>query len=132
AGKKLRNHASYSAPRATQRAALAALAAGAPYLDATRAEMRAARDEAHAALARLGIAPHRPEGGSYVFVDLGRYCRDNALEVLERLAGAGGLLAAGGAVGPAVARSARLSYRAVSRARVAAGLAGMEEVLTSG
>src|SRR5262249_60211000 len=120
AGKKLRNHASYSAPRATQRAALAALAAGAPYLDATRAEMRAARDEAHAALARLGIAPHRPEGGSYVFVDLGRYCRDNALEVLERLAGAGGPPAPGAAVGRAVARWARLCYTAAAPARLLA------------
>ncbi len=130
--KKLVNHAIYSVPRATQRAALAALAAGAPYLDATRAEMRAARDEAHAALARLGIAPHRPEGGSYVFVDLGGHCRENALEVLEKLAGAGILLAPGDAFGRAYARWARFCYTAVSRGRLAAGLARMEEVLTSG
>jgi N-succinyldiaminopimelate aminotransferase len=132
AAKKLVNHQIYSVPRATQRAALAALAGGEPYLDATRAEMRAARDEAFAALARLGVAPHRPEGGSYVFCDLSRHCRDNALEVLEKLAGEGILLAPGDAFGRDFARWARFCYTAVSRARLAAGLARMAEVLTSG
>ena len=126
--RKLVNHAVYSVPRATQRAALAALRSGAEYLAATREELRGARDVAFEALARLGIAPHRPEGASYVFVDLSRF-GDHSLGVLERLAGAGVLLAPGDAFGRSFAPWARFCYTAVPRARLIAGLARLSDML---
>jgi aspartate/methionine/tyrosine aminotransferase len=126
--RKLVNHAVYSVPRATQRAALAALRSGAGYLAATREEIRGARDVAFEALARLGIAPHRPEGASYVFVDLSRF-GDHSLGVLERLAEVGVLLAPGDAFGRSFAPWARFCYTAVPRGRLIAGLARLSDML---
>src|SRR5262249_31000770 len=110
--RKLVNHSVYSVPRATQRAALAALAGGEPYLEAARADARAARDVSMAAFARMAVPGFAPEGGSYVFVDLGRFGAA-AIDVLEKLASQGILLAPGDAFGRAYGRWARFCYTAV-------------------
>lgn len=128
---KLANHTVYNVPLAMQRAALAALEHGAPFVDRAREEYRQARD---AALARVGLPCAAPEGGSYLFVNLERYVRagETAIAVLQRLAAEGILLAPGDAFGRTYSTWARLCYTAVPRGRLEAGLDRMAAVLANG
>jgi N-succinyldiaminopimelate aminotransferase len=127
--RKLANHSIYSVPRAMQHAALTALQHGDGFLAAARREYAAARDLTVSVLARVGVRHFVPEGGSYVFLDLGG---ESSLTMLEKLAAEGILLAPGEAFGKAFASWARLCYTAVSRERLEAGLAKMAGVLTRG
>lgn len=132
--RKLANHSIYNVPRATQRAALCALRHGEGFLARARDDYAGARDEAVAALERLGLPHAAPEGGSYVFVNLGRHLAagERAVDVLERLAGQGILLAPGDAFGHAYASWARLCYTAVPRPRLREGLVRMAALLARG
>jgi aspartate/methionine/tyrosine aminotransferase len=130
--RKLANHSIYSVPCAMQRAALAALCQGDGFLREARGAYLAARDET---VRRLeGHAFAVPEGGSYVFLDLSRYLEqaETAVDILERLAGEGILLAPGKAFGRAYGNWARLCYTAVSRGRLSDGLERMAAALGRG
>jgi N-succinyldiaminopimelate aminotransferase len=125
--RRLANHTVYNVPVAMQRAALVALTEGESFLRAARATYAAARDQTMAALARAGLRARAPEGGSYVFVDLGR----DAQPVLERLAAGGVLLAPGSAFGKDYGQFARLCYTATEPARLAAGLEELVRIVAT-
>jgi aspartate/methionine/tyrosine aminotransferase len=126
---KLANHSIYSVPRAMQRSALAALHGGETFLAQAREHYRAARDETVRALS--GHALQTPEGGSYVFIDLATYLSgaETAVDLLERLAAEGILLAPGSAFGRAFGTWARLCYTAVPMGRLSSGLSKMAALL---
>lgn len=127
--RKFANHSVYNVPRALQRAAQAALEGGDAFLADTRAAYAAARDRA---IARCPVPARKPHGGSYLFLDLrpflgpGDQC---ALDLLERVAGAGVLLAPGVAFGADYSGWARLCYTAVSGERLDEGMARLARVL---
>jgi aspartate/methionine/tyrosine aminotransferase len=113
--RKMSHHTVYCVPRAMQRAALVALETGADFLAEARALYQDTRDAAHA---RLGDLCLRPEGSTYLFLDLSRFRRAgerDALGVLERIADAGVLLAPGAAFGHDYADWARLCFTSVDR-----------------
>lgn len=128
--RKLANHSIYNVPRAMQRAAVAALSSGDSFLQRARAEYQGARD---LTISKLTVPHHVPEGGSFVFMDLSRHCRDGetAIDVLERLASGGVLLAPGDAFGRDYAAWARLCYTAVPLETLEAGLVRMAALLAS-
>ena len=113
--KKLVNHSVYNVPVAMQRAALAAMRSGAPFLADARARYRAARDRA---LARLRAPAACPPGGAYLWVDFGTWSGDDCMAVLERVAEQGVLLAPGSAFGDVCHRHARLCFTGVDEARL--------------
>jgi N-succinyldiaminopimelate aminotransferase len=126
--RKMANHSVYNVPQAMQKAALAALDRGAPFLAATRERYRAARDRARAAIA----APcGEPNGSTYLFLDLRAWCADEpcAMAVLERIAEAGVLLAPGAPFGEMYGQFARLCFTAVDEARLEEGIARVNRVL---
>jgi len=126
--RRLVNHSVYNVPVATQRAALAALRAGPPFLASARARYRAARDRALAAL----VAPAaKPPGGAYLWVDFRGYCGDDCMAVLERIAEAGVLLAPGSAFGDACGGFARLCFTGVPEDRLDEGIARINRVLAA-
>jgi aspartate/methionine/tyrosine aminotransferase len=127
--RRLANHSVYNVPRAMQHAARAALEGGDAYLAAARVAYTEARDITVESLTRVGVPCHVPEGGSYVFLDLGRFERPGRLPALEALAAGGVLLAPGDAFGPSYASWARLCYTAVTPDRLVAGLATLEAIL---
>jgi aspartate/methionine/tyrosine aminotransferase len=122
--RKMANHSVYNVPQAMQRAALAALTTGAGFLHESRALYRQARDLAHAQLR----APARlPDGATYLFVDLRGH--GDSMEVLERIADAGVLLAPGAAFGAVYEGWARLCFTAVPQDRLVEGIARINRVL---
>lgn len=129
--RKLANHTIYSVPRAMQAAALAALRGGDAFLAEARRSYQDARD---LTLGRVTLPCTKPEGGSYVFLDLSAALQpgQHAIHVLERLAEEGILLAPGEAFGAAYGNFARLCYTAVPRSRLEAGLVKMAALLPSG
>jgi aspartate/methionine/tyrosine aminotransferase len=117
--RKLSHHTVYCVPRAMQRAALFALTTGADFLAQARAEYQATRDAVHERLTdRCPDMCLRPEGSTYLFLDLSRYRRageEDALPTLERIADAGVLLAPGAAFGHDYPGWARLCFTSVDR-----------------
>lgn len=127
--RKLVNHTVYSVPRALQRAALAALTTGNEFLVETRALYDRARTEA---LARVAAPCARPQGGTYLFLDLTRWvdrADQSAIELLEQLAEAGVLVAPGDAFGLEFAKWARLCFTAVPLERLGPGIDRLNDVL---
>ena len=94
---KLSVHTTYSAPTASQHAALRILAgAGDAWIDEARAEYRATGAEA---ARRLGVPA--PEGGSFLFVDTAEILDERGLRgLLEDCADEGLLVAPGPSFGP--------------------------------
>lgn len=129
--RKLANHSIYNVPRAMQRSALAALVHGEKFLASARDEYVRARD---LAVAKLGIPCRVPEAGTYLFVDLAGALRgsEQVIDLLERLAAEGILLAPGEAFGAAHATWARLCYTAVPREKLGVGLEKMGKLLAKG
>jgi aspartate/methionine/tyrosine aminotransferase len=128
--RKMVNHAIYNVPVALQRAGVAALEGGEGWLRATIDGYRAARDLA----SERAPAPHfRPEGGAYLFLDLGRWLpeadEDRVWALHEKLLEAGVALAPGLPFGAEYARHARLCYTAVPLDRLGAGLDRLAELL---
>ncbi|MGE5180580.1 MAG: pyridoxal phosphate-dependent aminotransferase [Acidobacteriota bacterium] len=124
--RKLVNHSVYNVPVAMQRAALAAMHAGEPFLAAARERYRAARDRVRAGL----VAPSAvPPGGAYLWVDFSRWSGDDCMPVLEKIAAAGVLLAPGWAFGDACGAFARLCFTGVDEARLDEGIARINAVL---
>jgi aspartate/methionine/tyrosine aminotransferase len=126
--RKMANHSVYNVPQAMQLAALAALERGEGFLAAARAQYRATRDHARAAI----VAPcGAPMGATYLWLDLRRWCADEscAMAVLERIAEAGVLLAPGAPFGEMYGQFARLCFTAVESARLDEGIARINRVL---
>ncbi|NVB85739.1 MAG: pyridoxal phosphate-dependent aminotransferase [Kofleriaceae bacterium] len=124
--KKLVNHSVYNVPVAMQRAALGAMHAGAPFLQAARERYRGARDRARARL----VAPAAcPPGGAYLWVDFSRWSPGDCMPVLERVAEKGVLLAPGSAFGDACHAYARLCFTGVAEPRLDEGIDRINAVL---
>jgi aspartate/methionine/tyrosine aminotransferase len=117
--KKLVNHSVYNVPVAMQRAALAALTAGAPFLADARARYRDARDRARS---RLRAPAASPAGGAYLWVDFRAFSGDDCMPILERCAASGVLLAPGSAFGAVCSGFARLCFTGVSPERLDEGI----------
>lgn len=126
--RKILNHSVYNVPVAMQRAALAAMRAGAPFLAGARAAYVRARDHARASLRAPAASP---AGGSYLWVDFARWSGDDCMPILERCAAAGVLLAPGSAFGAACAGFARLCFTGVPPDRLDEGIARINVVLES-
>ena len=127
--RKLANHTVYNVPQALQRASLIALERGDGFLADAKARYAQVRDLAHS---RVAAPCHRPEGGTYLFLDLRRWSRGRGcLFVLEQLAEAGVLLAPGAPFGEAYDGWARLCFTAVDEPRLLEGLDRIQRVLTA-
>ncbi|CAN5861906.1 aspartate/prephenate aminotransferase [soil metagenome] len=124
--RKLINHGVYNVPVAAQRAALSALRAGDGFLVDARALYRVARDRART---RLNATAATPPGGAYLWVDFGAWSGDDCMQVLEKCAAAGVLLAPGTAFGAMCGRYARLCFTGVSPARLDEGIDRINAVL---
>ena len=126
--RRLSNHSVYNVPVAMQRAALAAMRAGAPFLAGARERYRAARDRARA---RLVAPAAQPPGGAYLWVDFRRWSGHDCMPALEKIAEAGVLLAPGGAFGDACTAFARLCFTGVDEARLDEGIDRINRVLAA-
>ena len=128
--RKMCNHTIYAIPRALQQCALGALTRGDEFIAAARDHYTRARDLAFEKV----IAPCvKPQGATYLFLDLSRYCRrghDSCLGVLERLAEAGLLLAPGGGFGHLYQKWARLCFTTVDLAALEDGIDRLNNVLS--
>ncbi|WP_428267491.1 pyridoxal phosphate-dependent aminotransferase [Haliangium sp.] len=133
AARRLVNTSVYSVSRAMQRVALRALEHGDGFLREAREHYHEARDRA---LARVQAPCVAPQGGTYLFLDLGPWIDPSdpcdgasSLGLLERMAEAGLLLAPGFGFGLGYGRWARLCYSAASPARVDEGIDRLNRVL---
>jgi len=110
----------YCAPRPMQFGAIGALREG----DTWVAESRALyRDAGYAAADALGVA--RPEGGTFLFIDVSRHLERSAEDCnafLGRCADAGVLLTPGSSCGAAYGKWVRLCFTSVPRVRLDAAL----------
>ena len=129
--RKMSHHTVYCVPRAMQLAALLALQTGADFLAEARTLYQSVRDHVHERLSELCL---RPEGSTYLFLDLSRFRRpgeEDALGVLDRIADAGVLLAPGPAFGHDYASWARLCFTSVERPALDEALDRILHVLRS-
>lgn len=126
--RKMSNHSVYNVPHALQRAALAALRGGDPFLVDAKARYRRARDLAQSALC---VPARVPQGSTYLFIDLAGYGGgvEGCLPVLERIAATGVVLAPGAPFGAAYADWARLCFTAVAEDRMLEGIERINRVL---
>ncbi len=127
--RKMSNHTVYCVPKAMQKAAQAALEHGAEFLAGARRDYAAARDHAHGRLSELCA---RPEGATYLWLDLDRFRRPgevDSLGLLSRTADAGVLLAPGAVFGHAFRSWARLCFTAVGRPMLDEGIDRLRRVL---
>ena len=111
----------YCAPRPMQFGAVGALREGAAWIDESRTLYR---DAGGAAADALGVA--RPEGGTFLFIDVSPYLAPGATDCrdfLDRCADAGVLLTPGASCGADYATWVRLCFTSVPRARLDAALA---------
>jgi N-succinyldiaminopimelate aminotransferase len=110
----------YCAPRPMQFGGIAALREGVAWVEESRALYR---DAGYAAADALGVA--RPEGGTFLFIDVGRHLTPDAEDCsafLGRCADAGVLLTPGSSCGADYAKWVRLCFTSVPRARLGAAL----------
>jgi N-succinyldiaminopimelate aminotransferase len=126
--RKMANHSVYNVPQAMQRAAHAALVGGDDFLAAARARYRVARDLAHG---RIEARATLPQGSTYLFLDLRPYTQGDCMDVLERIAEAGVLLAPGSAFGARYEGWARLCFTAVDPDRLVVGVDRINDVLAA-
>jgi aspartate/methionine/tyrosine aminotransferase len=120
-------HTIFNVPVPAQRAALHALAHGAPFQLEAREKYRVARDRAVASLrGHEGVRFHAPEGATYVFCDFAEALRGRPLvTLLERTVDEGVLLAPGESFGAAFTTHARLCFTSVPEEELSAGLAAL-------
>ena len=130
--RKMTNHTVYNVPRAMQQSAMAAITHGQEWVDQARELYIKHRDLAH----ELIVAPCvKPEGATYLFLDLSQYCADDAESsvcVLERLVDAGMLLTPGGAFGQHYRKWARLCFTSLSYDELEESLVRLNRVLEDG
>lgn len=129
AARKMTNHTVYNVPRAMQAAANLAMLHGDPWIKNARDVYTKHRDLAH----ELVVAPcARPQGCTYLFLDLTEYCRrgeDTSVGVLERLVDAGMLLTPGAAFGNHYKKWARMCYSSVDADELQDAILRMNDVL---
>ena len=129
--RKMTNHTVYNVPRAMQNAAKCALQYGDSWVENARSVYREQRDLAH----KMVVAPcARPEGATYLFLDLSEYCErgeSSSVGVLERLVDAGMLLTPGGAFGGQYQKWARLCFTSVPPDELREALNRLNYVLTN-
>jgi len=129
AARKMANHSVYSVARALQRSALRSLQHGDEFIDDARSRYQAARDRA---LARVQAPCVKPEGCTYLFLDLRGWIDEDdesVYSLLEKFAERGVLLAPGGAFGLEFAKWARLCYTAVGPGQLDDGIDRINRVL---
>jgi aspartate/methionine/tyrosine aminotransferase len=127
--RKIANHTVYNVPQVLQAVALELLgdAASAGWLAEARRVYLEARAQAAAA---LRVPHHLPDGGTYLFLDLGaRVGAGGIWPLVEQLLAAGVSLAPGEQFGRGFEAHARLCFAAVPPARLAIGLERIERVL---
>jgi aspartate/methionine/tyrosine aminotransferase len=132
AARRVGVHTVFNVPLAMQRAALGALRSGDAWMASARDEYRAARDDTVAGLAGSGLRFSVAEGATYLFVDFTPILDGRPLAAaLERAIDHGVLLAPGDAFGRDYRESARLCFTAVSRPRLADGIARLRAAIDS-
>jgi len=127
--RKIANHSVYCVPKAMQRSALAAMQQGTPFVEEARALYEEARNTAYSSVNAPCV---KPEGATYLFLDLSEWCRrgeDTCLGVLEHLAESGLLLAPGVAFGHLYQKWARLCYTSVGTPQLIEGIERLNRVL---
>jgi len=127
--RKIVNHTVYNVPAALQELALALYddAATARWLDEARRAYLSARN---AASARLPVRHPLPDGATYLFVDLSKFCGpDGIWPLVERLLDAGVSLSPGEQFGRGFERHARICFTAVELGRVLSGIDRIAEIL---
>jgi aspartate/methionine/tyrosine aminotransferase len=128
--RRISTHTVFNVPVASQRVAMAALAASDAWLEEARRRYRAARDLAVGALAGTGVRLHVPGGGSYVFVDFAPVLGGRPLtDLLERAVDLGVLVAPGDAFGEGYATCARVCFTSCTEDRLGLGLARLREAM---
>jgi aspartate/methionine/tyrosine aminotransferase len=121
--RRVATHTVFNVPVASQRVALAALAADDAWLASSRRVCRDARDATLAALQGAPVRAHVPRGGSYVFIDFEPLLQGRPLQaLLERAIDRGVLLAPGDGCGAAFASWARLCFTSVPPDRLREGI----------
>jgi len=127
--RKMTNHTVYNVPRAMQKAAMAAILHGDEWIENARAVYRAHRDLAHSL---VQASCEKPEGSTYLFLDLSAYCRESekdCVRVLERLVDAGMLLTPGGAFGQQYQKWARMCFTSVPEPLLRSAIGKLNSVL---
>lgn len=123
-------HLAYCAPRPMQFAAARALDEGQGWVEETRALYAdGARRTAEVLGARI------PDGGTFVFVDVGRFLPEGArdcMPFLEACADRGVLLTPGSVSGSDYARFARICFTSVAPPALADALSAIAEVVSRG
>jgi aspartate/methionine/tyrosine aminotransferase len=121
-------HTFYSAPTASQRAALAALQGGDRWMDESREHYRAAGE---AAADRLGVP--RPEGGTFLFLDVADQLGPGGLEAfMHRCLDENLVLAPGTSCGAAYSTFVRLCFTSAPPETVARGVEILARLLGRG
>jgi aspartate/methionine/tyrosine aminotransferase len=121
--RRIATHTVFNVPVAAQRVALAALRDDSGWMDAARADFRAARDATLAAIEGTGVTALAPDGGSYVFIDFAPVLDGRPLvSLLSRAIERGVLLAPGAGFGEAYGSWARLCFTSVPADRLLEGL----------
>src|SRR5205823_8449394 len=126
--RKIVNHTVYNVPAPLQATAVRLFddPASEAWLNDARAQYRAARDAASAALP----IPHPlPDAATYLFVDLAPCCGDDLWPLVERLLDAGVSISPGEQFGRGFERHARLCFTAVPAERVLAGIERIARLL---
>jgi aspartate/methionine/tyrosine aminotransferase len=128
--RRVATHSVFNVPVAAQRLALAALGAGAGWVDAAREAYREARNVTLASLQGTGVVAHAPHGGNYVFIDFAPVLGGRSITgLLECAIDHGVLLAPGDGCGEAYGSWARLCYTAVPRTLLSEGLERLRSAL---
>jgi aspartate/methionine/tyrosine aminotransferase len=130
AAQRVSIHTVFNVPLLMQRAAVAALQAGADWTDQARLQYRRSRDAAVAAFEGSPIRLFVPEGGTYLFLDFTQVLEDRPLRLLlERGIDHGVLLAPGDAFGQDYAGWGRLCFSAVPLPRMLEGIARLRAAI---
>ena len=130
AARRVSTHTVFNVPVAMQKAALSALGSGSGWIATARAEYHAARDAAMNALEGSGVKVHRPEAGTYLFLDFSDVLKGAPLTgLLKGAIDAGVLLAPGEAFGKSSAHFARLCFTSVPMPRVLEGIARLRTAI---
>jgi aspartate/methionine/tyrosine aminotransferase len=129
--RKIANHTVYNVPDVLQRASLRLLEdpRSAAWLDEARRTYVAARDLASS---RISAPHHKPEGATYLLLDLSRWVGDEGLwPLVERLLDRGVSVSPGEQFGRGFENHVRLCYSAVPKARLETGIERLEAVLAA-
>ena len=121
--RRIATHTVFNVPVATQRVALAALAAPPSWMQQAKRAYRESRDATMVALDGAGVRAFAPEGGSYVFIDFAPVLAGRTLrQLLECAIDLGVLVAPGDGCGEGFTTWARLCFTSVPHARLIEGI----------